>query len=397
VITAEGRAVRPDGGSDRYAREATLSANLAIPDTMRAVVLTGHGGLDRLVYRDDVAVPHPAPGEVLIEVLASAVNNTDINTHTSWYAGGIHAAMSADAGRDGFTATAISSTGWSGGSLSFPRIQGGDVCGIIAAVGEDVPVTRIGQRVICDIWFRDPADPDNPWKAGCIGSERDGGFAEYVAVPAEIAHAIRVDLTPAEIASFPCAYVTGENMVARARVAPGNMVLVNGASGGVGSAAIQLCRRRGAEVIGIAGASKHEAIRALGARDCIARNTPNLATDLARLAPDGLVDVVIDPVSGPMFGALIHALAKGGRYAACGAIAGPDVSFDARDLIYRDLEFYGATVPGPQIFPNLVGYIERGEIRPVVAAEYGLSQLRDAQERFMAKDFVGKIVIDVTR
>jgi NADPH:quinone reductase-like Zn-dependent oxidoreductase len=241
--------------------------------------------------------------------------------------------------------------------------------------------------------MRDEHDPLDVEKAACIGSERDGGFAEFASVPESCAHPIRSDMSAAELASFPCAYTTAENLVSRPAVGPDDWVLILGASGGVGSAAIQLCKRRGANVVAMASESKHEAVRALGADVCLPRRVDDLRSALTGICPEGRVNVVLDPVCGPQFGQLVHALHRRGRYASCGAIAGPIVTFDARDLIYGDLEFYGATVAPKRVFEDLVTYIERGEIRPVVAKTYRLSELREAQEEFLRKRYVGKLVI----
>jgi NADPH:quinone reductase-like Zn-dependent oxidoreductase len=196
-----------------------------------------------------------------------------------------------------------------------------------------------------------------------------------------------------ELASFPCAYTTAENLVSRPTVGPNDWVLISGASGGVGSAAIQLCKRRGAKVVAMASETKHEALHALGADACLPRTVENLHSSLSGICPDGRVNVALDTVCGPQFGQLVNALHRRGRYASCGAIAGPIVTFDARDLIYGDLKFYGATVAPKQVFDNLMSYIERGEVRPIVAKAFGLSELREAQEEFLRKRFVGKIVI----
>jgi NADPH:quinone reductase-like Zn-dependent oxidoreductase len=366
-----------------------------VPKTMRAVFLTGHGGLDRLELRDDVTVPEPGAGEVLVRVLASSVNNTDINTRTSWYAEEVQSGITETGAREGFEDAGSHSTGWSGAPFAFPRIQGADICGEIAAVGPGVDTRRIGERVLTDVWIRDADDPLNIEKAACIGSELDGGFAEFARLPASCAHAICSELSAEELASFPCAYTTAENLVSRGKVAEGDRVLITGASGGVGSAAIQLCKRRGAEVVAMASEGKHEALLALGADACLSRQVEDLATALAEISPVGGIDAVLDPACGPKFGELVHALRGRGRYASCGAIAGPIVTFDARDLIYGDLEFYGATIAPKSVFMNLVGYIERGEIQPVIARVFDLSELRAAQELFLQKKYVGKIAISV--
>jgi NADPH:quinone reductase-like Zn-dependent oxidoreductase len=364
-------------------------------ETMRAVVLTGHGGLDRLEYREGVSRPEPGPGEVRIRVGASAVNNTDINTRTAWYVEDVTTGITDEGGAGGFEAAEGQSSGWSGAPIDFPRIQGADVCGRIDAVGQGVDTARIGERVIVDGWLRDPEHPGDVERAGYLGSERDGGFAEYVTVPVENAHAIDSELSDAELASFPCAWATAENLVSRPYVGDGDTVLITGASGGVGSAAIQLCRRRGATVVALSSTAKHPALRELGAHAVIDRDSEEVAGDVARALGREGVNVVLDPVCGARFGELIGLLRREGRYASCGAIAGPIVTFDARHLIYRDLEFFGATVLPSSVFANLVGYIERGEVRPVVSRRFPLSQLREAQEAFLAKRDIGKIVIDV--
>ncbi len=248
---------------------------MTLPGRMRAMVLTGHGGLDKLVFRDDVAVPRPAAGEVLIAVGACGMNNTDINTRTAWYSKTVTEGTGTG-GAEGFTAAQEGDSTWGGAGLCFPRIQGADVAGRIAALGAGVPEARLGERVLVDPWLRDPQDPEDRTKAGYLGSERDGGFAEYVAVPAVNAFAIQSELTDAELATFPCSSSTAENMLTKARVAAGETVRVTGASGGVGSALIQLAKRRGAFVVAVAGGAKLETVRALGAVAVVARDAEDL-------------------------------------------------------------------------------------------------------------------------
>ncbi len=176
---------------------------LPLPERMRAVVLTGHGGLDRLAYRVDVPVPRPGAGEVLIRVGACGMNNTDINTRTAWYSRSVTEAT-ASGGTGGFEAAREDDSTWGGAGLRFPRIQGADVAGRIAALGAGVPDARLGERVLVDPWLRDPHDPEDRAKAGYLGSERDGGFAEFTTVPAVNAVAIESELSDAELATFPC-------------------------------------------------------------------------------------------------------------------------------------------------------------------------------------------------
>ena len=359
---------------------------MRIPARMTAVVLTGYGGFDKLAIHHAVPVPSPGPGEVLIRVGACGVNNTDINTRLGWYAPTAQEAARGDA-----PPADDAPGGWSG-PLAFPRIQGADVAGHIAAVGRGVPEARIGERVIVEPLLRDPRFPDDLQRSGYLGSERDGGFAAYLTVPADNAFPIVSDLSDAELATFPCSYSTAENMLTRIRVTRQDTLLVTGASGGVGSALVQLAKRRGARVLALTTAPKIEAVAALGADRVIDRETVSPGA-LKGMLPDGAVDAVADVVGGSAFPALIDALKRGGRYVAAGAIAGPRVALDLRQLYLKDLELHGATVLPKGLFDRLVGYIERSEIRPLLAGEFPLAAIHEAQTAFLAKDHVGSFVL----
>ncbi len=353
---------------------------------MHAVVLTGHGGFDALEYRTDVPVPGPAADQVLIRVGGAGVNNTDINTRIGWYSKTVDGDTAAG-GTSGLGADVTEDGSWSGIPLRFPRIQGADACGEIVACGTGVDPGRIGQRVLVRTMQTHPAG-DRPWVTVTLGSELDGAFAQYVTVHHREAYPIASELSDVELASFPCAYSTAEGLLHRARVAEGDVVLITGASGGVGSAAVQLARRRGADVVAVAGASKAEAVADMGASTVVHRGD-----DVVARLGAGTVDVVVDLVAGDQFGALLGVLRVGGTYATSGAIAGPIVELDVRTLYLKDLTLLGCTYQPPEVFENLVAYIERGEIRPLVAATYPLAEVVAAQERFLAKDFVGKIVL----
>ncbi|WP_293944329.1 zinc-binding dehydrogenase [Sphingomonas sp.] len=202
------------------------------------------------------------------------------------------------------------------------------------------------------------------------------------------AHRIECALTDVELASFPCAYSAAENMLARIGLGRGEHVLITGASGGVGSAAVQLAKRRGAQVTAIAGADKAEAVRALGADRVIPRDA-----DLAALFGDEVFDAAVDIVGGAQFAAILACLKRGGRYGVAGAISGPVAELDLRTLYLKDLRLLGCTILDEGVFANLVGYIERGEIRPLVAATYPLAEIVAAQQAFLTKRHVGKIVL----
>jgi NADPH:quinone reductase-like Zn-dependent oxidoreductase len=343
-----------------------------LPRTMHGVQLTGHGGPEKLVYSSQIPVPTPGPGEVLIKVGAAGVNNTDINTRIGWYSK--HEGAEEDAS-------------WAGGAIPFPRIQGIDVCGSIVAVGDGVDSSRLGERVLIEpcLYEVNGKPLSSPW---FLGSECDGGFAEYTRVAARHAHRIESPLSDIELASFPCSYSTAENMLTRSNVRSTDRVLVTGASGGVGSAAVQLCKARGARVHAVTTKAKSDQLRQLGADNIIYREE-----DLLAQTGTERIDVVIDLVAGKQWPQLLECLKPGGRYAVSGAIAGPIVELDIRTLYLKDLTFYGCTALEPEVFPNLVSHIEKGLIKPLIAKTFPLEDIATAQAEFAEKRHVGKIVL----
>ena len=360
-----------------------------IPKTMRAVVTMGHGGLEVLEYHTDWPAPEPAPGQVLIKVAATGMNNTDVNTRSGWYSKAVTDATTGGA----FEKVGEGDSTWGGAGISFPRIQGADVCGYVVAVGEGADPSMIGQRVISDNWLRDWDDPLNMDKAGYLGSEADGGFAEYCAIDQRNVKTIESDMSDEELATFSCSYSTAEGMLSRAGVAAGDRVLITGASGGVGSALIQLANRRGATTIALASETKHDDVRAAGAHHVLPRAPDDLGAALLRETGSNEVTVVADIVGGSYWSTIIEALARGGRYTCSGAIGGPIVEFDLRTFYLRDLTFTGSTVIPPSIMDYLVGYIERREVKPLVAATYALEDFKEGQAAFIEKKHTGNIVV----
>ncbi len=361
-------------------------ANVAveIPDTMSAVHLTGHGGPEALIFRDDVPVPRPAEGEVLIRVGAAGINNTDINTRIGWYS----KAVTGDTeSATGSLSADDDDASWTGRPLVFPRIQGADCCGEIVETGTGVDPARVGERVLVAS-LQPAADAAHEWDFITFGSECDGAFAQFAVARSDETYAIQSDLSDAELASFPCAYSTAENLLSRVGCNERDVVLITGASGGVGSAAIQLCRRRGATVIAMASKAKHNVMVELGAAQMLDRGDDPTAVLGAQS-----VTLVVDLVAGEAFPSLIACLKRGGRYATAGAIGGPLTTLDVRDLYLKDLSFYGSTAQNAATMPNLIRYIEDREIKPLVAETFPLSEVHRAQEVFLQKKFVGKLVL----
>lgn len=335
-----------------------------IPASMCGVQLTGHGGLEKLVWREDIPVPRPMPGEVLVRVLAAGVNMTDLNTRKGWYGGEGRAA------------------GWAG-EMAFPRIQGSDLCGRVVALGEGVTGFPLGARVICPTNQHEPTK-GNPINFVSIGSEFDGAFAQYCVVKARHLHDVTASpLTDIEIGAMPCAYGTAHNLLTRAQVAVGERVLVTGASGGVGLAAVQLALLSGADVTAQCSLSKSAPLRGFGAAILSRDTIPAFQS----------FDVVIDVVGGDGWQDRLDALRPGGRYATSGAVAGPMVKGDLRRVYLNDLTIYGATHQPREVFAGLVTIINTGRIRPVVSNTYPLRDIARAQDDLAAGRYPGKLVL----
>jgi NADPH:quinone reductase-like Zn-dependent oxidoreductase len=352
--------------------------------TMKAVVTMGNGGYEQLAYRD-VPVPEPAAGQLLVQVLAAGVNNTEINTRLGWYSSAVTAGTESVTDAEKGDAKAQADGGWNE-ATPFPFIQGTDCCGRVVAAGHGGDAALLSRRVLVRPCTRVAGfgSMENVW----MGSDFDGAFAQFVVIDAGEVFPIECDWTDAELGTVPCAYGTAENMVHRARVSGGERVLVAGASGGVGSAVVQLAKRRGATVIAIAGEKKMDRVRAIGADRVVDRSD-----DIVASLGEENVDVVVDNVAGPAFTAMLEILKRGGRYVSSGAIAGPLVTLDMRTFYLKDITLIGCTAWDEPVFPNLISYIENGEIRPVLEKTFPLERIADAQRQFTEKKHVGKFVL----
>lgn len=355
-----------------------------IPDDMMAVVTTAEGGFEMLEY-GKIPVPSIGPGEVLLRVLAAGVNNTEINTRLGWYARSVTHGTIATSDDPNAETPSDGSGGWNG-HTPFPIIQGTDCCGEVVACADEEYFSLLGQRVLVRACMRVQGFEsfENTWMA----SNFDGAFAQFVAVPVSEVFAVNCNWSDAELATIPCAYATAETMLERSQCSAGDVALVTGASGGVGSATIQLAKRRGAFVIGVTSTQKMADVQAIGC-DLVINKDAELSESLGSYAPN----IVIDNVAGSNFPNLLKAMARGGRYASSGAIAGPMVSLDMRDLYLRDITMFGSTAWDESVFPNLIRYIEADEIRPLLDRTYPLQDIVAAQTYFMRKEHIGNVVL----
>lgn len=351
---------------------------------MKAVVTIGNGGVDQLVIKE-VPMPIFGPEQTLVKVLAAGVNNTEINTRLGWYSSSFRQGTNDTSSRQTKSKIQKEDGGWNG-RTPFPIIQGTDCCGIVEKSSDE---TLVGKRVLIRPCMRTEGfeSYENVWMA----SDFDGAFAEYVVVPTKEVFSIESSWTDVELASLPCAYGTAENMLERSGVNHNDVVLVTGASGGIGTAALQLAKRRGARVIAICGEDKITKLKELSP-DLIIERDCNYITSLKN---EG-ISVIVDNVGGEKFPKMIELLNRGGRYVTSGAIAGPIVELDLRKLYLKDLSFFGTTAWEECVFPNLIRYVEENEIKPFVYKEFGLNEIAKAQELFLEKKHIGKIVLKVS-
>jgi alcohol dehydrogenase len=352
---------------------AVRSATPHISRTMQAVYLTGYGGVERLQWVSDAPVPVPKPGEVLVQVAACGINNTDVWTREGAYGEGEQAA-------------------WLGQAFVFPRIQGLDAVGQIVAVGSDVDPQRVGQRVMVNPCLYAGADHGLA-QLRVIGSETDGGFAQYLSVPSANALPVHSRMSDAELATFMTPYMTAEHMLRRAGLCAGERVLVTGASGGVGSALVQLALLRGAEVVAVSSRSKLSAIRDLGAHTVIAREQGPYAASLKAAGMEALFDVVADIVGGEQVGQCLDLLRHGGRYVSAGAVAGAMVQVNWRTLYLKQLSLLGATMGTAADAQTIVEHIEAARLKPLLAGCFPLNDIAQAQQVFLTRQHVGSWVL----
>jgi NADPH:quinone reductase-like Zn-dependent oxidoreductase len=305
------------------------------------------------------------------------MNNTDIWTREGAY---------------GSPDDPAASAGWRREPLHFPRVQGADVVGRIDQVGTGVPESRTGQRVLVDPMLYAGGERELV-TTDYLGSERDGGFAELVTVPSANAHPVRSTLTDAELATFPTAYTTALRMLERARVRDGELVVVTGSSGGVGSALIQLGALRGAHAVAVTSRAKRDRVERLGAVATVERDSGDLTERIRATVNAAPVDVVADVVGGPVFSPLLRTLGPLGRYVVAGAISGPLVKTDLRTIYLQQLQLIGSSFGTHEDFARVLRHIEAGELKPLLAKTYPLRELHTAQRDFIAKGFFGKLVV----
>lgn len=363
-----------------------------IPTTMRAMCLMGHGGVEQLVYKSDVPVPTPKDDEVLVQITATAKNNTDRKAREGLYPVG---------SSDEVTSFQMGGTP----TLTFPRIQGADIVGRIVAVGDNISSSRIGERGLLDFNLYPDDRPDLNLMPDYYGHGADGGYAEYVAVKADqFYHIPNQELADAELASMGmCSYQTAYHMLTAAKVAAGEHVLVSGASGGVGTALIQLCRVIGAIPYAVSQPSKADMLLKLGAEAVIDRGDLNDFVERTLNATQGKpIDAVMDLVGGEMTDPFIdtmiqdmHARTTYPRLSIAGASGGNISQMMWTRIYLYQVQIFGVSHGTREEAKQLMLWIKEGKLKPVLHGAFKLSELHEAETFFVNRNqhYLGKIVI----
>lgn len=324
---------------------------------MRAIVIREHGGRDKLQLDEDVPTPRAGPGQVVVAVHACALNHLDIFVRR----------------------------GMPGRRTPLPLISGGDIAGTIAEVGPGVAGLAVGDRVVVD-----PAI-----EHGAIGEDAPGGLAEYVLVPAPNIIPLPATVSFDEAAALPIAYGTAWRMlVTRGDVRPMEHVLILGASGGVGTACVQIAKMAGCIVYAAASREdKLARVRSLGADYLINYSDGEFDREIWRLTNKRGVDVVVDYTGADTWVRSLRSLRRGGRLLTCGATTGFDPKTDIRYIWGRELTILGSD---GWTRPELEAVLQAtwsGRIRPVIDRVLPLAQTAEGHRLLEDREVFGKVII----
>lgn len=340
---------------------------------MKAAVIREHGG-PHVVRVEDLPEPQPAAGEVVVETRAGALNHLDI-----WVRKG---------GRM---------------ELEFPHIIGSDAAGVVAAVGEGVEGVEVGQEVVivagygcgaCEFCARGEVSLCAGF--GIIGLSRPGVFAERTVVPAGNVAPKPAGLSFGQAASLGIAYGTAWRMLfTRARLRPGETLLIHGIGGGVALAALQFARAAGARAIVTSSSDeKLEKARHLGADGAINyRSTPDVAAAAREMTGGRGVDVAFDSVGAATWPVDFAAVHKGGRIVLCGVTTGAEAQTDLQALYWKQLNVLGSTFASKDDFLGMLRTVEAAGIEPVLDSTVSLEEVADAHRRMEEGGQFGNIVV----
>ena len=335
---------------------------------MKALVLSEHGGMEKLKLERDLPDPAPGEGDVVVKVKAVSLNYHDVFTRR----------------------------GMPGIKVPMPAIMGLDVAGEIVALGPGVSGWKEGERVL--------VDPINRLEGGLMGETVHGGLAELCRARAHQLIRIPDDVSFVDAAALPCAYGTARRMMfANGRVSAGEKVVILGASGGVGVCCVQLAKLVGAVVIACAGTEEKAArLRELGADHVINYRERDFVKEVqalygkpARRGPGSKngVDVVVNYTGGESWTKSFRVLRVGGRLLTCGATAGYDPVEDIRFIWTFELEIRGSNGWMREDILELLGLVREGWLKVVVDGTFPLEEAKEALRRVEDREVFGKLVV----
>ena len=325
---------------------------------MPAVILHGHGGPEALAVAQ-IPDPVPAPGEVVVDLVAAALNHRDVWQRTS-------------SGNDG-------------------AVLGSDGAGVISEVGDGVSGWRPGQEVVINpsVGWRDREDgPADGW--AILGVPRQGTYAERIAMPADHVLPRPRRLSWHESAALPLAGLTAwRALVSRGRVEHGTRVLVTGAGGGAATFLVQIAHALGAEVI-VTSSQDEKITRAieLGAARGVRYDDPDWPAQVGR------VDVALDSAGAPAWPGMLACLRRGGTLVSFGRTRGATATLEIPQLFYGQWNILGTTMGSPREFAALLDHVERADWRPVVDSVHPLAAAAAAHARLEQPDRFGKVVLE---
>lgn len=330
---------------------------------MRAAAFARHGGPEVTEVVEDWPEPDPGPNDVVVSVEACALNHLDVFVRRG--IPGVHTRL--------------------------PHVGGGDVAGRVESVGEAVQAWAVGARVLVD-----PTVVLADGSLGALGEHVPGGLCERIAVPSERLLRIPDGVPTAVAACLPIAFGTAHRMLfTRGRLAAGETVVVLGASGGVGTACVQLAAEAGATVIAVASSDRKLAVLArLGAHHGISARGPEFGAEVWRLTEKRGADVIVDYTGRDTWPASIRATRAGGRILTCGATTGFEASTDLRYVWVREQTIIGSNGWQRTDLERLLDLVARGELTPQIDRTVGLSEVPDAHRALEGREVLGKIVVD---
>ncbi|MCP3029489.1 zinc-binding dehydrogenase [Halobacillus sp. A5] len=342
---------------------------------MRAVQVTGYGDVDRLKVVD-IPTPEPKEHEVLVKVKACAINNTEI-----WM-------------REGAYGTG-SKSGWRPEGVQFPRTPGSDITGEIVQVGTQVDEGLVGKNVVLFPFTSSGKEGTEHISEDMsfIGSEYEGGYAEYVVWPADLCFDMPLS-SYSESAVFSVSGLTAWHMNKQIDVKPGETVMVTGANGGVGSLNVQIASKVfGAEVIALIGdLESEERLKELGASHVLSYRSEHLAEEILEVN-GGPIDSVLDVVGDALFSTSLQVLKKGGKFCISGSAGGQRTDLDFRTLYLKHITMYGSVLGTRAEFKDMLHAISEGRIMPVIDKKFPLEKAREAQVYFKNKGKLGKVLL----